>query len=57
MRLIDADEALRRLPDDLPYKSSVRSFGSDHWNCAIDAFEIRDVLSNIEAKKKNHGYL
>ena len=24
MRLIDADEALRRLPDDLPYKSSVR---------------------------------
>ena len=24
MRLIDADEALRRLPDGLPYKSSVR---------------------------------
>lgn len=24
MRLIDADEALRSLPDDLPYKDSVR---------------------------------
>ena len=34
-----------------------RSFGCDHWNCAIGAFEIRDVLSNIEAKKRNHGYL
>ena len=21
-----------------------RSFGCDHWNCAIGAFEIRDVL-------------
>ena len=31
--------------------------GCDHWNCAIGAFEIRDVLSNIEAKKRNHGYL
>lgn len=34
-----------------------RSFGCNHWNCAIGAFEIRDVLSNIEAKKRNHGYL
>lgn len=34
-----------------------RSFGCDHWNCTIGAFEIRDVLSNIEAKKRNHGYL
>lgn len=34
-----------------------RQFGSDHWNCYIDAFDIREVLDNIEAKKKNHGYL
>lgn len=34
-----------------------RMFGCDHWNCAIGAFEIRDVLSNMEAKRKNRGYL
>ena len=34
-----------------------RKFGSDHWNCHIYAFELRDVLGNIEAKKKNHGYI
>lgn len=34
-----------------------RKFGADHWNCHIDAFDLQDVLSNIEAKKKNHGYI
>ena len=34
-----------------------RQFGTDHWNCHIDAFDIREVLDNIEAKKGNHGYL
>ena len=34
-----------------------RQFGADHWNCHIDAFDIREVLDNIEAKKRNHGYL
>lgn len=34
-----------------------RQFGADHWNCHINAFDIREVLDNIEAKKKNHGYL
>lgn len=34
-----------------------RQFGADHWNCHIGAFDIREVLDNIEAKKKNHGYL
>lgn len=34
-----------------------RQFGADHWNCHINAFGIREVLDNIEAKKGNHGYL
>lgn len=34
-----------------------RLFGCENWHCAIGAFEIQDVLSNIEAKKKNHGYI
>lgn len=34
-----------------------RKYGCDHWNCEIKAFDIRDVLSNIEAKKKNRGYI
>lgn len=34
-----------------------RQFGADHWNCHINAFDLREVLDNIEAKKKNHGYL
>lgn len=33
-----------------------RLFGAENWHCAIGAFDLRDVLSNIEAKK-NHGYL
>lgn len=34
-----------------------RQFGCDSWKCHIEAFDLRDVLSNIEAKKKNHGYI
>lgn len=34
-----------------------RAFGSDHWNCHIEAFDLRDVLGNMEAKKKNRGYI
>ena len=34
-----------------------REFGSDSWNCHIDSFDIQYVIWNIEAKKKNHGYL
>jgi nuclear transport factor 2 (NTF2) superfamily protein len=34
-----------------------RKHGADHWNCHIEAFDLRDVLSNIEAKKKKHGYI
>ena len=30
-----------------------RLYGSDHWRCHIEAFDLRDVLGNIEAKKKN----
>lgn len=34
-----------------------RQFGCDHWNCHIEAFDLQAVLSNIESKKKNHGWL
>ena len=34
-----------------------RLHGADHWKCHIEAFDLRDVLSNIAAKKKNRGYL
>ena len=34
-----------------------RKFGADHWQCNIEAFDLREVLWNIEAKKKNHGYI
>ena len=34
-----------------------REFGEEHWKCHIEAFDLQDVLTNIEAKKKNHGYL
>lgn len=34
-----------------------RKHNSDHWKCEICAFELRNVLGNIEAKKKNHGYI
>lgn len=34
-----------------------RKFGNDHWECEISAFDMRDALSNREAKKKNYGYI
>lgn len=34
-----------------------RLYGADHWKCHIDCFDLQDVLNNIQAKKKNHGYL
>ncbi len=34
-----------------------RLFGCDHWKCHMDCFDLADVLSNIEAKKKNRGWL
>lgn len=34
-----------------------RMYGADHWKCHIEAFDLQDVLSNIEAKKKNRGYI
>ena len=32
-------------------------YGAEHWKCHIEAFDLCDVLQNIEAKKKNRGYL
>ena len=34
-----------------------RLYGAEHWICNMYAYDLKDVLSNIEAKKKNHGYL
>ena len=34
-----------------------REHGVDSWKCHMDAFDLQDVLSNIETKKKNGGYL
>ena len=34
-----------------------RLHGSDHWKCHIESFDLQDVLRNIEAKKKNHGWI
>lgn len=34
-----------------------RKYGSDHWECNINAFDLREVIGNYEAKKKNHGYI
>lgn len=34
-----------------------RKFGADHWDCHIPAFDLRDVNSNYNAKKKNGGYI
>lgn len=34
-----------------------RKYGVEHWNCHIYAFDLQNVLNNIEAKKKNHGWL
>lgn len=34
-----------------------RSFGADHWNCQIEAYDLRDTIANIERKRRNRGYL
>ena len=34
-----------------------RQFCADSWNCHIKAFDLLDVLWNIDAKKKNRGYI
>ena len=34
-----------------------RLYGSDHWICDMYAYDLKDVLRNIEAKKKNHGWI
>jgi len=34
-----------------------RKYGSHHWECTINAFDLNEVVSNYEAKKKNHGYI
>lgn len=34
-----------------------RKYGSDHWECNINAFDLNEVVSNYEAKRKNHGYI
>lgn len=34
-----------------------RKHGSECWDCNIMAFDLREVLENIEAKKKNGGYI
>ena len=27
------------------------------WDCHLDVFDLRDILSNIEAKREHRGYL
>lgn len=34
-----------------------RRYGADSWGCNIEAFDLQEVLWNIEAKKKNHGFI
>lgn len=34
-----------------------RKNAADHWECNIRGFDLREVVGNIEAKKKNHGYI
>lgn len=35
----------------------LHEYGSSHWDCQMYAFDLREVLGNIEAKKKKHGYI
>ena len=32
-----------------------RKYGGQAWDCFIKAFDMREVVNNVEAKKKNHG--
>jgi hypothetical protein len=34
-----------------------RLYGCEQWHCAIGAFELQTVLSNIESKKNKNGYI
>lgn len=34
-----------------------REYGAERWSCHICAFDLQDVLSNVEAKRKNNGWL
>lgn len=34
-----------------------RKYGADVWGCNISAYDLREVLGNAEAKKKNKGYI
>ena len=34
-----------------------RQFGANSWKCHIEAFDLRDVLANIKAKKKTGGWI
>ena len=34
-----------------------RLYGGEHWKCHIEAFDLRDVLANIKAKKKGGGWI
>ena len=34
-----------------------REFAADSWNCQLEIFDLKEVLANIEAKKRNRGYL
>lgn len=32
-------------------------YSPSEWKCHLDVFDLQDILSNIEAKRKHHGYL
>lgn len=34
-----------------------RLYAGSVWKCKLDAFDLQDVVNNIAAKKKRHGYL
>lgn len=54
MRLIDADEVLRSLPDDLPYKDSVRRVLIQAPT--VDAVRELTQYKNLgEQKEENNG--
>lgn len=34
-----------------------RKYGADRWYCNLGQFDFREVRSNYEAKRKNHGWI
>lgn len=34
-----------------------RRYGAENWDCHINGLRLDDVIANVEAKKKNHGYI